>query len=64
MIYKNWDCKKQFSSAVAVVELFKALDIPPCKYTEEGYRPQDLLRLDVVRHKSKYLEEMKSDLRP
>ena len=50
--------------AVAVVKLFQALDIPLCKYTEEGYRLQDLLSADVVQHKSKYQEEMKSDQRP
>ena len=50
--------------AVAVVKLFQALDIPLCKYTEEGYRLQDLLSADVVKHKSKYQEEMKSDQRP
>ena len=50
--------------AVAVVKLFQALDIPLCKYTEEGYRLQDLLSADVVQHKSKYQEEMKNDQRP
>ena len=45
--------------AVAVVKLFQALDIPLCKYTEEGYRLQDMLSADVVQQKSKYQEEMK-----
>ena len=50
--------------AVAVVKLFQALDIPLCKYTEEGFRLQDLLSADVVQQRSKYQEEMKNDRRP
>ena len=50
--------------AVDVVKLFQGLDIPLCKYTEEGYRLYDLLSADVVQHKSKYQEEMKNDQRP
>ena len=40
------------------------VDIPPCKRTEEDYRLQDLLSVDVAQHKSKYQEEMKTDQRP
>ena len=40
------------------------VDIPPCKHTEEDYRLQDLLSVDVAQHKSKYQEEMKTDQRP
>ena len=50
--------------AVAVVKLFRALDIPLCKYTEEGYKLQDQLSADVLQHKSKYQEDMKNDQRP
>ena len=55
-----WEALSHFNvGLVAVLSLFQALDIPPCKYTEEGYRLQDLLSVDVAQHKSKYQEDLK-----
>ena len=47
--------------AVAVVRLFQALDISFPKYTEEGYRLQDLLIVDVAQHKLPRRDEKLSE---
>lgn len=39
--------------SITVIELFQALGIPPGKYTEEGYRLQDQLRIHTAQHQSK-----------
>ena len=39
--------------SITVIELFQALDIPPGKYTEEGCRRQDQLRILTAQHQNK-----------
>ena len=39
--------------SITVIELFQALGIPPGKYTEEGCRLQDQLRIHTAQHQSK-----------
>ena len=39
--------------SITLIELFQALGIPPGKYTEEGCRLQDQLRIHTAQHQSK-----------
>ena len=57
---------RQFLISILVQFLFLCFPKPLTLLlaTEEGYRLQDLLIVDLLLHKSKYREEMKSDQRP
>lgn len=39
--------------SMSIIKLFQALGIPSGKYTEEGCRLQDQLRVNIAQHKSK-----------
>ena len=39
--------------SISIIKLFQALGIPSGKYTEEGCRLQDQLRVNIAQHKSK-----------
>ena len=54
---------RQFLISILVQFLFLSFPKPLTLLlaTEEGYRLQDLLIVDLLLHKSKYREEMKSD---
>ena len=57
---------RQFLISILVQLLFLSFPKPLTLLlaTEEGYRLQDLLIVDLLLHKSKYREAMKSDQRP
>ena len=39
--------------SISIIKLFQALGIPPGKYTKDGFRLQDQLRVNIAQHKSK-----------
>lgn len=49
-----YDAVSHFNiGAVTVIKLFQGLNIPPGKYTEEGCKLQDQLRVDGAEYKNK-----------
>lgn len=61
-----YDAVSHFNiGSITVIKLFQALGTPPGKYTEEGCRLQDQLRVHVAQQKQDDLqEEKKSHQRP
>ena len=51
--YQTWRAEHTKCKAVTVIRIFQALNIPPGKYTEEGCKLLDQLRVDGAECKSK-----------